>query len=92
MLGPLKSEIFLTRTRMTLSSTLGTLETLEVVGMKCCATQLIFGQSSLRTYSHFPVFHSLQQKKKNHSDGQYGSVGAGTPKVFFSNFSTRSSF
>lgn len=48
--GPLKSEIFLTRTRMTMSSTLGTLETLEVVGMEVLFHgQIVFEQSSLRT-------------------------------------------
>lgn len=59
----------------------------EVVGMKCCFTQIIFGQFSLRTYANFPVFHSLQQKKQNHSDSQYGSVLGRNPQSVFQQFS-----
>lgn len=72
----------------------------EVVGMKCCFTkkkekkcfftQIIFGQSSLRTFPNFPVFHSLQQKWKTgvwHSDSQYGSVLGRNPQSVFQQFS-----
>ena len=55
--------------------------------MKCCFTQIIFGQFSLRTYENFPVFHSLQQKKQNHSDSQYGSVLGRNPQSVFQQFS-----